>query len=182
MTMLVAKGKGSIATTGYPTTMTQGSKQIDIESGRMTGDVATTPDSDGAARRRGMAYSELKAASPKLRERLDCLASATDLADGFVPATVDSVGGFLDFFVRVQSSAALHLTCSPDGWLCAEWDFADDRSVCLWFLEDERVMFVAQDRNGDFVAIDGDNAIGPRREITSKLIQAGFFELLSQHR
>ena len=109
-------------------------------------------------------------------ERLAYLASAADLADGDVPATVDSARAFLDFFVRVQSAAALNLTCSPEGWLCAEWDFADGRSVCLWFLDDARVMFVAQDRNGDFVAIDGDNAIGPRLELTPKLIQAGFFE------
>lgn len=109
-------------------------------------------------------------------ERLAYLASAADLADGDVPATVDSARAFLDFFVRVQSAAALNLTCSPEGWLCAEWDFADGRSVCLWFLDDARVMFVAQDRNGDFVAIDGDNEIGPRRELTPKLIQAGFFE------
>ena len=110
-------------------------------------------------------------------ERLAYLASAADLAEGDVPATVDSAYAFLDFFVRAQSAAGvLNLTCSPDGWLCAEWDFADGRSVCLWFLDDARVMFVAQDCNGDFVAIDGDNEIGSRREITDKLIQAGFLE------
>lgn len=109
-------------------------------------------------------------------ERLAYLASAADLAEGDVPATVDSARAFLDFFVRVKSDAVLNLTCSPDGWLCAEWDFADGRSVCLWFLDYARVMFVAQDCNGDFVAIDGDSEIGLRGELTAKLIQAGFFE------
>lgn len=109
-------------------------------------------------------------------ERLAYLASAADLAEGEVPATADSARAFLDFFVRAHSAAALNLTCAPEGWLCAEWDFADGRSVCLWFLDAVRVMYVVQDCDGDFVALDGDNEIGPRRAITEKLIKAGFFE------
>lgn len=110
-------------------------------------------------------------------ERLAYLASAADLADGEVPATADSARAFLDFFVRAHSAAALNLTCSPEGWLCAEWDFDDGRSVCLWFLDDACVMYVAQDCNGDFVALDGDNEIGPRRAITEKLTQGGMMGL-----
>lgn len=114
----------------------------------------------------------------EVAERLAYLASAADLAEGEAPATADSARAFRDFFVRVQSQsdAVLNLTCAPEGWLCAEWDFADGRSVCLWFLDAARVMFVAQDCNGDFVALDGDNEIGPRGEITEKLIEAGLFE------
>ena len=112
----------------------------------------------------------------EVAERLAYLASAADLAEGEAPATADSARAFGDFFVRAQSQsdAVLNLTCAPEGWLCAEWDFADGRSVCLWFLDAARVMFVAQDCSGDFVALDGDNEIGLRGEITEKLIEAGF--------
>ena len=116
-----------------------------------------------------------------LANRLAYLASDEDQEEDEIPATLESVRAFLEFFSQVETSAVLNLTCSPEGWICAEWDYEDGRSVGLWFIEFDSLMFVAADSNGDFVDIDGDNEIGHRRTITRKLVQAGFFEWVQKY-
>ena len=113
----------------------------------------------------------------EIAERLTYLASDEDQAVGEIPATLASSLGFLAFFSQVSAQAILNLTCSPEGWICAEWDFADGSSVGLWFTDCDNVMSVANDRNGDFVdvdAADGEEA-GLRRTVTQRLVQEGFF-------
>ena len=116
-----------------------------------------------------------------LAKRLAYLASDEDQEEDEIPATLESARAFLEFFSQVKTSAILNLTCSPEGWICAEWDYEDGRSVGLWFIDFDSLMFVAADSNGNFVDIDGDNEIGQRRTITRKLVQAGFFEWVQKH-
>ena len=114
-----------------------------------------------------------------LAERLAYLASAEDQAEDEVPATLESSLGFLAFYGQVSAQALLNLTCSPEGWICAEWDFADGSSVGLWFTDCDNVMSVATNPNGDFVDIDvaDDNSgqAGLRRTVTQRLVREGFF-------
>ena len=113
----------------------------------------------------------------EIAERLTYLASDEDQAADEIPATLASSLGFLAFFSQVSAQAILNLTCSPEGWICAEWDFADGSSVGLWFTDRDNVMSVANDRNGDFVDIDvaDGEETGLRRTVTQRLVQEGFF-------
>ena len=108
-------------------------------------------------------------------ERLAYLASDEDQEDGDVPATLESVRGFLEFFGQVEHEGILNLTCSPEGWICAEWDFDDGRSVGLWFLDFCEVIFVATESNGDFVDIHNGDETGERQGYNTKISAKGVF-------
>lgn len=112
---------------------------------------------------------------PALARRLAYFASAADLEPGDVPLTLASALGFWSFFSRVDSEGQLRTGCSQEGWLCVEWYFADQRDVCLWFLDDRQVRFAAVGRNGQPVKVDGGNA-GSLAVVTEKLIAAGLFQ------
>ena len=111
---------------------------------------------------------------PDLADRIAYFASDADLDDGDVPATLASALGFLAFFGAVESEGMVRLTGTPEGWICAEWDFADDRDAGLWFLDAERIMFSATGRNGKFIDTGGVK-IASRQVIIRKLDAAGLF-------
>ena len=75
---------------------------------------------------------------PDLAERLAYFASDEDLDDGDVPLTLESARGFLAFFGAVETEGKVHLGCTTEGWICAEWDFPDRRDAGLWFLDCEQ--------------------------------------------
>ena len=112
---------------------------------------------------------------PDLADRIAYFASDTDLDDGDVPVTLESAKGFLAFFGAVESEGQVELGCSQEGWICAEWDFSDRRDVGLWFLDANRVMFTATNRNGNFIEIRGGKKIASRRVIVNKLASDGLF-------
>ena len=60
---------------------------------------------------------------PDLADRIAYFASDTDLDDGDVSVTLESAQGFLAFFGAVESEGEVRLTCTSEGWICAEWDF-----------------------------------------------------------
>ena len=113
---------------------------------------------------------------PALARRLAYFASAADLEPGDVPLTAGSALGFWSFFSRVDSEGQLRTGCSQEGWLCVEWDFADQRDVCLWFKDVRQVMFAARDANGRWVDIAGGGDTGNLDEILAKLVEAGLFQ------
>lgn len=110
-----------------------------------------------------------------LSSRIAYFASGEDSSDGDIPVTPESARGFLAFFGGVKSDGRISLTCSQEGWICAEWLFPDQRGVSLWFLDDDRVMFAATDASGNFVEIDGGVEVGSRAVVTAKLVEAGLF-------
>ena len=110
-----------------------------------------------------------------LADRIAYFASDADLEDEDIPATLESVRGFLTFFGQVKSDGRISLTCSPEGWLCAVWRFSDERRASLWFLDSNRVMFSATDAAGNFIEIDGGGEVGSSRKVMAKLVQAGLF-------
>ena len=110
-----------------------------------------------------------------LAERLAYFASDEDLDEGDVPLTLDSARGFLAFFGAVESEEEVRLTCTQEGWLCAEWDFTDKRGTGLWFLDADRVMFTATNRDGKFINIRGGSKVTSRRVIIRKLVAEGLF-------
>lgn len=96
----------------------------------------------------------------ELADRLDYLASDDDLGPGESPATDESARGFFEFFTSVESDSKVGLACSPEGWIVGEWLwFPDKRSLSVWFLGDERVMFTATKKSEEFIAITGHNNI-----------------------
>ena len=94
---------------------------------------------------------------PALADRLEYLASDNDLEPGESPVLSDSAEGFLKFHSVVKSEGGVGLACSPEGWVCAEWRFPDQRNVSLWFLDVDRVMFSATNKKGEFVRIEGNS-------------------------
>ena len=113
-----------------------------------------------------------------LADRLAYFASDADLEDGDVPLTLESAQGFLAFFGAVETDGEIRMTCTQEGWLCAEWEFADKRDAGLWFLDAERIMFTATNRSGKFIDIRGGSKIAPRGVITKKLASEGIFACL----
>ncbi len=112
---------------------------------------------------------------PDLADRIAYFASDADLDDGDVPATLASALGFLAFFGAVESEGKVELGCSPEGWICAEWDFPDSRDAGLWFLDSQRVMFSATNRDGKFIDIRGGDKITTRLVILRRLAAEGLF-------
>ena len=112
---------------------------------------------------------------PALARRLAYFASDDDLEPGDVPLTLSSALGFWAFFRRVDSEGRSFTGCSPEGWLCVEWDFDDQRGVSLWFVDDQQVRFAAKGADGQWVKVDGGNA-GSLAVVAEKLVEAGLFQ------
>ena len=112
---------------------------------------------------------------PDLADRLAYFASDEDLDDGDVPVTLASAQGFLAFFGAVETDGEIRMTCTQEGWICAEWDFTDHRDAGLWFLDADRIMFSATGRDGKFINIRGGSKIAARRVIMRKLAAEGLF-------
>ena len=113
---------------------------------------------------------------PALARRLAYFASDADLEPGDVPLTLSSALGFWSFFRRVDSEGRAFTGCSPEGWLCVEWDFDDPRGVSLWFKDARQVMFAATDRAGRWVEFDGGGDTGNLDAALAKLVEAGLFQ------
>lgn len=122
---------------------------------------------DISALLRGMGEDELAA-------RLDYLASDEDLEPGESPATDESARGFFEFFAAVESDSKVGLACSPEGWIVGEWLwFPDKRSLSVWFLGDEKVMFTATKKSEEFIAIAGHNNITTFSILSKALVKEG---------
>ena len=107
----------------------------------------------------------------ELADRLDYLASGEDLEPGESAATDESARGFFEFFASVESDGKVGLGCSPEGVICAEWRFPDERAVGVWFLDAESVRFSAIGQDGNFVDIKERNKIVDRSSATRALVE-----------
>ena len=107
---------------------------------------------------------------PDLAERLAYFASDADLDDGDVPLTLESALGFLAFFGAVESEGEIGLTCSQEGWLCADWRFPDHRIVAIWFIDLERVDYAARKADGRFADLDQKGSVSSREQTTKRLV------------
>ena len=79
--------------------------------------------------------------------------------------------GFFEFFTSVVSEGKVGLACSHEGVISAEWRFLDQRTVGIWFLDDERIRFSAIGRDGKFVDIEERNRIADRLKVTKALVE-----------
>ena len=112
----------------------------------------------------------------ELADRLDYLASDADLEPGDVSATAESARGFFEFFTSVESDSKVGLACSPEGWIVGEWRwFPDKRTVGIWFLDADLVLFSAIDKKGVFVDIEERNKFTERSRVTNTLVDKGLF-------
>ena len=130
-------------------------------------DYATIDEICAALRARGW---------PALARRLAYFASAEDLEPGDVPLTLDSALGFWAFFSAVDSDTRVEIGCSSEGWICADWRFADERTTSIWFLDEERVRFAAKDAAGRWVDLDSGGDTGRQAEVMVKLVEAGLLQ------
>ena len=112
---------------------------------------------------------------PDLADRLAYFASDEDLEDGDERLTLESAQGFLAFFGTVETDGEMRLTCTQEGWICAEWDFTDERRAGLWFMDADRILFTATDRKGKFINIRGGKKIASHRVILRQLAAEGLF-------
>ena len=117
-------------------------------------------------------------AYPDLADRLAYLASDEDLDDGDRPATLESARGFLAFFGAAESEGEIDLTCSQEGWLCAGLRFEDQRNAALWFMDSDKVMFTANNRDGKFINIRGGSKTTTTKTIMRKLAAEGLLKCL----
>ena len=129
-------------------------------------DVATVGDVAGFLRDMGEGV---------LADRLDYLASDADLDVGEFPASDESARGFFELFSGVDSEGEVGLGCSPEGWVVAEWRFSDERGVSVWFLDADRVMFSATDKDGKFVDIQGPARTLERTALMQGLVREELF-------
>ncbi len=111
----------------------------------------------------------------ELADRLDYLASDEDLDPGESPATDESARGFWELFLSVEWSGEFGLAGSPEGWIVGEWRFPDKRRASVWFLDAERVMFTAKEKDGEFVAIEGQGNFTNLPTIMKVLVREGLF-------
>ena len=111
-----------------------------------------------------------------LAERLAYFASDEDLDEGDVPHTLASARGFLAFFGAVETEGKIDLTCSQEGWLCAGLRFEDKRNAALWFIDGDKVMFTATNRDGKFVNIRGGRKTTASKTIMRKLAAEGLLK------
>ena len=112
----------------------------------------------------------------ELADRLDYLASDEDLEPGESPATAESAQGFFDFFTSVESDSKVGLACSTEGWIVGEWRwFPDKRTVGIWFIDGDQVMFSAIDKTGSFVTIEDKGSTVDRVKIAQILVEKGIF-------
>lgn len=111
-----------------------------------------------------------------LDDQIGYFASDEDLDEGDVPLTADSAVDFLDFFNSVESEGQISLSCSPEGWLSANWRFPDKRGASLWFTGNSRVMFAATDREGRFIEADDGGEWESLYGVAAKLVNAGLLE------
>lgn len=113
---------------------------------------------------------------PDLAERLAYFASDADLDDGDVPLTLASARGFLAFFGAAETEGEIDLTCSQEGWLCAGLRFEDKRNAALWFMDSDKVMFTATNRDGKFLKIRGSRRTTTSKTIMRKLAAEGLLK------
>ncbi len=113
---------------------------------------------------------------PDLADRLTYFASDEDLDDGDVPLTLESALGFLAFFGSVEAEGKIDLTCSQEGWLCAGLRFEDKRNAALWFMDSDKVMFTATNRDGKFLKIRGSRRTTASKTIIRKLAAEGLLK------
>ena len=110
---------------------------------------------------------------PDLADRIAYFASDTDLDDGDVLVTLESALGFLAFFGAVESEGQVDLGCSPEGWICAEWFFSDNRLVSVLFPDRDMVDCAARKSDGRFIEINSGGDTGNRSFIMAKLVESG---------
>ena len=107
---------------------------------------------------------------PDLADRLAYFASDEDLDDGDVPLTLESALGFLAFFGAVDSEGKVSLTCSPEGWVSADWRFPDQRIMALWFIDIERVDYAARKSDGHFIDLDRNGSVANLGQVAEHLV------------
>ena len=108
---------------------------------------------------------------PDLADRLAYFASDEDLEDGDERLTLESAQGFLAFFGAVESADGdIALTTSPEGWICADWRFPDDRVVAMWFIDSEQVDYAARKADGRFIDLDQKGAVSSIEQTTKRLV------------
>ena len=108
-----------------------------------------------------------------LADRIAYFASDTDLDDGDVSVTLESAQGFLAFFGAVESEGQVDLGCSPEGWICAEWFFSNNRLVSVLFPDRDKVDCAARKSDGRFIEINNGGDTGNRSFIMAKLVESG---------
>lgn len=110
----------------------------------------------------------------RIATRLKYLASDDILEEGDTPVNLDVCIGFMEFFTNLTSDAYLNLTCAK-GWLCAEWDFPDDRAVILWFMGRDTARVTVFDSDGNLADINDGQQVQDRRTIMKNLVSSGYF-------
>lgn len=113
---------------------------------------------------------------PVLSLRIAYLASNEDLENEESPMTLESALGFWEFFQAIESEGKVDLACSPEGCVSAVWRFpCDKRRACLWFLDSQRVRFIATDSDGNFIRIAGNGNENCPEAVMETLVCANVF-------
>ena len=110
----------------------------------------------------------------KIASRLKYLASEEIAEEGDIPVSLQVCAAFLEFFTQLTNNAHLNLTCAK-GWLCAEWDFPDDSSVIVWFMERDAARVTVFDREDNLVDINAGQQVRDRSIIMENLERSGYF-------
>ena len=113
---------------------------------------------------------------PILSERIQYYSTDEDLEEDDVPLTLESLQGFFTFFSTVKEITPIHITCSPEGWICATWKFHDTRRIVLWFVNSTMAMYGINSGNG-YIYVPGSNGeSAPLENIRNKLLEIGLME------
>ncbi len=100
-----------------------------------------------------------------------------DLMDEDQAVTLASARGFLMFFGAVRTDGKIALARSEEGLIIAEWEFADERSATITFLDVDRVAVAANNVEGNSVRIRNATRVS-RGVATRRLIEHELFTRL----
>lgn len=108
-----------------------------------------------------------------LASRIEHLVSDRAGDDKTENPDLESLRGFLMLWSRVESEGTIALEFSEDGLTIAQWQFPDQRSLEVKFLDVDRVILTATDANGQTVKIRNSQKAVRRDTALNRLVESG---------
>ena len=115
---------------------------------------------------------------PDLANRIAFLVDDRDVTADNPPLDLGSLRGFLMVLGTLQTEVNVNLTTTPEGLITAEWQFTDNRSATIIFLDVDHVRVGATRADGSPVRIRNSATRVSRRTAINRLIEQGLFARL----
>lgn len=108
-----------------------------------------------------------------LADQIEQMTSGEAGGDKTENPDLESLRGFLMVWSAVESEGDISLSFTEEGLLCANWQFPDQRSLEVKFLDVDRITLAATDANGQTVKIRNSETAVRRDTALKRLIESG---------